>query len=531
MDSEDMGLVDDVDRALQRIREEGSVDCLKRFLHEHRYDLGYVEKFYGAFVAKGDGWGGDVYEMFGNYFLQSRSYGSVVGVLAPWLESVKGRYSAEECMRLFGYFNRMYDGMSESTREGVCGRLLEILLDLGWVLGGNGALFESYVVCEKVCEMIALAGKFSSKSMAILYMELLCTFFIESSMLFSYANAINVLVSLDPGSIYGQCSIEDFQTICSYARIKNEGDRHRKLFCKSKLSDLSEVLANVTKRCSGMDVSPDTLVRRRFDFEMWGRYAESVGKRISVGENMDLIAFMKRNDLGFAVEGGVVCVDGFDYKTVEKKVFEIIDEYREKAEATFKPVVERRRIPGARSIAKKEQPVRPRKASRFHDRFTMPYKKMKAYSRYYMKNAGGIEDIWYERRNEEMRRVFEEEEDLLRRRREELRAYVPLVEEMGKSLSRKIEESAKKIEAPAVKAARSTHWRSEVDDGRAYRPPSVHLPRAQRAYVPPPGAFRHSPSEDSGKQDDSNPFRRNRTPRNSSWYAASKDGESEKKSD
>lgn len=530
MDSEDTRLSSDVECVSQKIKEEGAINCLEKILLEHRYDSGYAEKFYNALISKEDDWIADVYEVFGRQFLQGRSYGNMVGVLRPWLDSVKKRYSVEECMRLFEYFNKVYEEVSESTKEGMHGVFLGILLDLSWTLNRGGVLYESYAVCEKACEIITQVGKFPLKSTATLYMELLCTFFLESCMLFSYANAVNILTSLDPKAIRNQCSIEDFRAICSYGLLKNEGDKLKKLFCKAKLCNLEKILSDVEKRCCGIEVSDDTLVRRRFDFEMWNRYSESIGRCIPIRENMDLVGFMKKNDLKFCVRDEDVSVEGFEYKSVEKKVFEIIDEYKEKTRPISKPIVERRRIPVARSVEKKEEPTHQRKTARFRDRFTPRYKKMKIYSRYYMENTKGVVDSWYEKRNEEMKERFEREEKELRSRREALRACSGIVEEMREALSRKVEESTRKVEESApAKPARGMHWRNEIDEGGVYKPPSPRQSRSQKAYVPPVDAFRRVSSSSLERKDDSNPFRRNRrSTRNSSWYSDSKDNEPEK---
>lgn len=536
MDSEDVRPEDAVDRALRRVRDEGSVYCLERLLSEHRHDPGYVEKFYSALMQRKGECGGDIYEVFGSHFLQNRAYGRVTGVLVPWLEMVQKRYSVDECMRLFGYFNRAYEGMPEGVREGMYGQLLEMLLGLGWVLKSNGALYESYVVCEKVCGMITAMEKPSSKSTAISYLELLCNFFIESYMLFSYVNAVNLLVSLDAELIRGQCSLEDFRMICSYANLKNEGDKHRRLFCKIKFSDPKDIFGSVEKRCSGIYVPHDTLVRRRFDFGMWSRYSESVGRPVPVSENLDLVAFMKKNDLEFTVREEMVFAKGFDYKTVEKKVFEIIDEYKERAEPVLRRSVEKSRMPVIKPVAKKETTAPPKKTIKFSDRFSAPYKKMRMYSRYFMENTKGIEDVWYEKRNREMKEAFEKEENALRNRRKELKAYSEVVDEMRRELSKKIEENARKAEpsVPAPTKIRSTHWRSEPSEAAVYRPPNVSSNRGPRAYVPPSGGFRHvsgsqSPSRGPGAPEESNPFRRNRVLRSNSSCGNGKSEDSDKK--
>ncbi|KAG5859344.1 hypothetical protein KMI_07g11860 [Encephalitozoon hellem] len=527
MDSEDVRLSCDVECVSQKIKEEGTISCLEKILFEHRYDSGYAEKFYNALTGKEDDWVSDVYEVFGRQFLQNRSYGSMVGVLQPWLDSVKKRYNVEECMKLFEYFNKVYEEVSEGTKEGMYSTFVGILLDLSLTLNKGGVLYESYVVCEKACEIITQMGRFPSRATAVLYMELLCTFFLESCMLFSYANAVNALTSLDPKAIRGQCSIEDFRSLCSYALLKNEGDKLKKLFCRAKLSNLEKILDEVGKRCSGIEVPSDTLIRRKFDFGMWSRYSRSIGSSIPIRENMDLIGFMKKNDLRFSVEGSDVTIEGFEYKTVEKKVFEIIDEYKEKARPTLRPVAERKRIPVVKNVTKKEEPVRPKKTVRFRDRFTPAYRKMKMYSRYYMENTRGVEDVWYEKRNDEMKKAFEKEENKLRSRRKELGAYSEIIDGMVRDLSKRIEESSRRAEVSMPKPARTTHWRSEVDEGEVYRPPNPRISRNQKAYVPPVDAFRHVSSSSLERKDDSNPFRRNRrSARNSSWYSDNKDNES-----
>ncbi|KAL7348079.1 beta-catenin-like protein [Encephalitozoon intestinalis] len=529
MDSEDGVVSDDVMRVSQKIKESGSTDSLEKLLIEHKYNPGYVEKFYNAFSSRGNDWESDVYEVFGNHFLRNRLYGGMAGVLMPWVESVKKRYSVEECKGVFEYFNKMYDEMPASTKEGMYGTFLEVLLGLGWTLSKGGALYESYAVCEKVCEIVTSMGKFSSSNTAILYMELLGSFFLESGMLFSYVNVINILTSLEPRCIQKQCSIEDFRTLCSYALLKNEGDKQKKLFCKSRLLNLPEILSNVEKRCSGIDVSGNTLIRRKFDFEMWGKYSECVGKRVLVEENMDLIAFMKKNDFRFSIDGTYILIEQYEYKTVERKVFEIIEEYKGRTRTASKPVIERKRISEEKKIVKKEEPSRPKKTVKFRDRFSSAYKKVKMYSRYYMKNAKGIEDAWYEKRNKEAKEAFEKKENKLKTKREELRAYLDLVEEARKGLSQRIEELGRKIEVPMPKPTRSAHWRSEGEEAKVYRPPNPHSSGTQKAYVPPLDAFRHIPSENPGGKSDSNPFRRNRNLRNSSWYVDNKEKEQEKK--
>ncbi|AFN82694.1 hypothetical protein EROM_030730 [Encephalitozoon romaleae SJ-2008] len=530
MDSEDTRLSSDVECVSQKIKEEGAVGCLEKILLEHRYDSGYAEKFYNAFINKEDDWMADVYEVFGRRFLQGRSYGGMVGVLRPWLNSVKKRCSVEECVKFFEYFNKVYEEVPESTKEGMHSAFLGILLDLSWALNRGGVLYESYVVCEKACEIIMLMGKFPSKSTATSYMELLCTFFLESCMLFSYANAVNVLTSLDPRAIRSQCSIEDFRAICSYGHLKNEGDKLKKLFCRAKPCNLEKIVSDVEKRCCGIEVPGDTLVRRKFDFEMWNRYSESIGSCIPIRGNMDLVGFMKKNDLKFCVRDGDILVQGFEYKSVEKKVFEIIDEYKEKARPVSKPIVERRRIPVVKNVEKKEEPIHQRKSVRFCDRFTPRYKKMKIYSRYYMENTKGVQDCWYEKRNEDMKERFEREEKELRSKREALRAYSGIVEEMREALSRKIEGSERKVGASTpMKPAKGMHWRNETNEAEVYKPPSPRVSISQKAYVPPVDAFRHVSSSSLERKDDSNPFRRNRrNARNNSWYSEGKDGESEK---
>lgn len=494
----------------RRIGEDGSVHVLQRHLSEHRHSPEHIVQLYRAFASFPGGCDAEACRVFCDSLAHSRQHECLAEALLQWSSLLGARYCLEECMGFLEYFNRACQNVPMKDGE-MYGRMLETLLGVGWVLNRHGALFELSVVCERVCEMITAVGKPSAKSTAISYLELLSEVFIESNMLFSYVNTVNTLVLLDCSTIARQCSLDDLRLLCSYVGVKNEEDRHRKLFCKIRFSAPEEIVANAEKRCSEVEIK-NSLVRRRFDFEMWKRYVDGVGKSLPVAENIDLVAFMRKNDFGFSVADGVVVPGAFEYRSVERKIFEIVDEYREKHVAAAKPVPVQRIRTQDVAAARAEEPVA-KKTVRFVDRFSVPYKRMECYSRYFRENAEGIEDAWYEERNNRAQEEFERSERMHRQSRDELKVYRDVVEEMRRDLVKRIEECRKTEECVRPKTTR-THWRDEAegeDTPRVYRLPVQDqrpIPYRPPRYVPPQA----SPNSAGDMQ-------RSRASRNNSWFA------------
>lgn len=541
MDGSNVQLMNTVDTLRRRMEEEDSVHPLQKFLGECRHDPEYVARLGKMLIPTQETHRSDVCEVFSNFFLQCKLYDDMASVLSLWMGILAGEYRIEECMRFVKYFDRAYEDIPYGVRFGnIYEKVSETLLSLSWLLNRNGAFFESYVVCEKICEMITGAGRPSSKTAAISYLELLCDIFISSNMLFSYINAVGTLVSLDSSRISGQCSLDDLRLLSSYAEIKNEGDKHRKLFCKIKFSTAGEVVASVEDKCSGMEVQEDTLVRRRFDFEMWEMYVGHMNKAVPIESSMDLIAFMRKNDLQFSVRDGMVVVGGYEYKTIERKIFEIVDSYEERVRVVTKTTGdERMRKQEARLEQQAEagKPMPLKKTTKFKDRFISGCKKMELYGEYGVEHSEGVEDLWYDRRNLLVRRGFESAEEAFRERRERLRTREDTVEKMRRELSKKIEETSERVRTyvPEKITVRSTHWRDEVDDApETYRSPYQH--RSSKVYVPPLDTYRHtssryvppSPSSYSSlserllkgaQQEVRDPCQRSKASRSNSWYS------------
>lgn len=533
MDEDDVRLVDDVEGVYKEIERNGSVHPLQGFLLEHKCDPEHVLRFYRLFVSKHKVQNAIVYKTFSEFFLQARFYDEMVSSLSLWVGFLESNYSLEDCMKFVECFNRIHGSAGSVVTHGdIYGKVLETLLGLSWLLNRKGALFESYVVVEKICTLITAVGKPSSRSAAISYLELLSEFFIESNMLFSYVNAVNILVSLDRDTLAKQCSLEDLELVCSYSEIKNEGDKYRKLFCKIRFCTAEEILNNVRDRCSDVKIREETLVMRKFDSDMWKRYASNIGEWVSVEGNMELIAFMKKNDFSFVVEEGMARVGEYKHKTVERKVFEIVDEYQERAEHVSKPVAVERISRQEAKAVHKEEGVQRKKTVKFVDRFTLPHKKMELYFRHYMNETEGIRDLWYEKRNERGREVFDEVERIARENRRSWGVYKDAVDRMRSELSRKIEENSR-IKEPVRSTGRSKHWRDEDDNSQPFKP---SYQRTSGAYMPPVGAYKQSssryvppssgsysrPSESVSRietHSTSDGSQRSRASRNNSWYS------------
>ncbi|KAH9411775.1 hypothetical protein HK407_03g05250 [Ordospora pajunii] len=481
MDDEDVQLMEMAARVWSRA-DEGIASVLRQYVFEHRFDMKHVVKFYGAFTG-GRRCKGDVYEVFENYFVQERMYDEVLELYKGWMDAMKKEYEFEESMRFFRCFERMYEQGVCMMREKMNENAVVVLLDLCRLLGSNAAEYECYVVSRRISEVLLQMGM-PAWAMTE-YLDVLSEIFIESNMLFSYVNVVGMLVSLDANAMSKQSSLDDFRLICRYAGMKNEGEIHRKCFGKMKCIDVFEVLGNVERRCAGIECVKDTLVRRRFNFGMWSRYADCVLNAVCADENIDLIVFMKKNDLGFEIDGGKVKADGYEYRSVERKVFEICEEYREKVEDAKMPEEERRiprRIEEVGSAYGRAEACGQKNEIRFRDRFSGVYKKMRVYLRYYMDKAEGIDDVWYEERDMAMRRMFEENENEQRRSREKLKKHAECIERLSVMLSSRIEEekrseevqNRRSEEVSASGKVRVSNWRSEPDEKpKAYVPPSV----------------------------------------------------------
>ncbi|TBU16670.1 hypothetical protein CWI42_031190 [Ordospora colligata] len=480
MDGEEVQLMEMADRVWSRA-DEDMMSVLRQYVFEHRFDMRHVMKFYDVFT-RGRRCKGGVYEVFESYFVQERMYDEVLELYKRWMSAMKMEYEFEESMRFFRCFERMYDEGDSIMREKMNESAAVILLDLCRLLCSNAAEYECYVVSKRINEIFVQMGMTVWEMTE--YFNVLSEIFIESNMLFSYLNVVGMLVSQDANAMSMQSSLDDFKVICRYAEMKNEGERHKKHLGKMKCVDVLEVLENVEKRCAGIKCGNDTLVRRRFKFGMWSRYERCVQEAVLIDENMDLIAFMKKNDFSFEINDGKVKAGGYEYKSVERKVLEICEEYREKVEITKLTKGEKRaprrveleNMHGSQSTNDQKREVK------FRDRFSGLYKKMKICLRYYVDKSEGIDDVWYEERNMAMRRIFEENEDEQRRTRKQLKKHLECIERLSAMLSSRIEEDKRSEEAQnrrnqevnAGVKARASSWRSEPDEKpRAYVPPSV----------------------------------------------------------
>jgi Arc/MetJ-type ribon-helix-helix transcriptional regulator len=375
----------------------------------------------------------ELLRMFIDLFVVRRKFAAVSEVLREGVELLGRKREAEGCIWMVEHLENIYEEKKAAVKEsGTLDGFVEAFTRVGVLLSEVDALHESYRACTRACDAILFAGEPPSPEVSAAYLELLCHLFIRSSMLYSYLNAVNLLTALDLQAARRQCSLSDLKLLVKYLEFKNEGDAFERLFCNARLVSPRDILRSLGEKLSDCG---ETLVRRWFSFEKWDLVVENR----MLESSPDLVSFLLKNDIGYEVEGKMLRIGRYEYKPIGRKIFEIVDSYEERVEAREKHIIEK--IQSVELTPVKIQKEKPRRALRFADKFTLPYKQLIVCLRY----AGAVrrtEDFGYGERNDAARAAFEKKQDGQQRMQDDLAGYKELVDELRTGLEEKMRARA-----------------------------------------------------------------------------------------
>jgi hypothetical protein len=480
--------LEDVQAVHRKAKDD--VSALARHLQGRSDDIEYAMRFFREFILVVDSNHAEIFKVFADFFMRHRRPAAVSEVLGRSMEFVERDTGGAVVM--LEYYGRLYDENKAVLREsGVLDAFIEAFARMGCVVSGAGAAFESYSACRRICDMIFLKGKPPAPKVSVVYLELLCGLFIRASMFYSFLNAVNLLASLDLEAARRQCSLEELKLIMKYVEFKNEGDALERLFCNARLVSPNLIFKNLEGKLGG------GAARKSLGLEEWERVMDSRGRKVEA--SLDLVAFLLKNDIRHEMEDGMVRIGEYEYRPIERKIFEIVSSYEERVETKEEGRITER-VRSVEMTPIKTRKERPKKTVVFADRFSVPYRRLVVYLKY-TSATRRLEDRDYEERDSAVRSTFEERQERIERVRNGLSGYRDVVEELRTSLEEKIKARASRraVEERGAEESRAPRPASFFGDFKQkrisarYVPPTATASSAGR-YVPP--SVREAKEED-----------------------------------
>ncbi|KAK6089219.1 hypothetical protein P3W45_001793 [Vairimorpha bombi] len=119
--------------------------------------------------------------------------------------------------------------------------------------------------------------------------------------------------------------------ILEYIKYKNEGNKFSQVLLKM---DMSEDIVNKLDYVNDDD--------GKVDHEKWDFYIKNIGNKISYKDNLVFLSFMAKNNLVYKKEGDQIEILNYKYQSVDSRIHDIVDMYREKKETKQKKVEEKK---------------------------------------------------------------------------------------------------------------------------------------------------------------------------------------------
>jgi hypothetical protein len=244
--------------------------------------------------------------------------------------------------------------------------------------------------------------------------------------------------------------------ILEYIKYKNEGNKFSQVLLKM---DMSEDIVNKLDYVNDDD--------GKVDHEKWDFYIKNIGNKISYKDNLVFLSFMAKNNLVYKKEGDQIEILNYKYQSVDSRIHDIVDMYREKKETKQKKVEEKKVV-----VQKK---VEKKKQVRHCDNFSVRKAKYNIYCEIlkireiHQSNNSQSKELFYEERNQERERrhnlynkILKDEKIFFIRIKKDL-------EDMHKELLSRKKDNVSEYIRPVIKSV-SRSWRDDDDADKVVRP-------------------------------------------------------------
>ncbi|KAI4292857.1 hypothetical protein PAPHI01_2131 [Pancytospora philotis] len=403
--------------------------------------------------------------------------------LEPAVKRLVELQSAESLLKIL---EREESGIAQSTAEyqRVSEALLEAVAEsrgfggmdtlIGFfarLLAAQKAPFQTFLVARTVSALTARNGRFISRAQAARYFKSVAQLFKRAHSFYNYLNCMSILDGLEPVKM----SSGEFEFLRKCATIKHE-PACTELLCGLRPAALDELFA-------GKEFPPGEFK----GIPQWNRLIEATASGAPVPFDIDFLGFLRKNGIGFTVDGDKVTVGAYEHQRVSARVFQIAAMYEPRVEREVVQFVPRAAAPAVKEPHPAAAPAVPEPeapapaAPEFANRFSEPYRRFK----WLYNNASiAFADDCLEERNRLRARAFEERNAAHEAKRRLYTERRPCIERLAAELQQSVREKHEQERREALERQRILEEQEREErrknlwvNNRAAAPPAPAAPQ------------------------------------------------------